>query len=202
MALDGTYSGLQSAIAGWLTRADLTTQIKDFIIIFEAVANRRLKTHFQEITTTLTPSSGTATTPADYLGWRRLTWTGNSPRELEYVHPSYLRSILPTLAQGNPRYFSIEGTTITLGPSDNTNLTLDYYQKIPALSDSAPTNWLLTNYPDAYLWGSLAEAQGFTRNYDGLAAWASRREDVLNEIEKLDVKTRGPSSVRTTSPTP
>jgi hypothetical protein len=201
-----SYTDLQTAIANWIARGDLTATIPDFIMLFETVANRRLRTRFQEATVTLTPSGGVATLPADFLAWRRVTWQSASPRELEYAHPAYLHSLYPTLPQGFPRYFTIEGSNLTLGPSDNTALTLDYFQKIPQLGPLAlqgfTTNWLLTAYPDLYLWGSLAEAQGFVKDYDALSAWASRREDVFNEIERLDKLTRGPSAIKVVGATP
>src|SRR5437899_475493 len=82
-----TYAELQAAIASWLARDDLTAYIPDFITIFEAAAARKLKVRLQESTTTLTPSSGVATIPTDYLGHRRVTWTGSPVHELGYVAP-------------------------------------------------------------------------------------------------------------------
>ena len=38
-----SYTELQQAIADWLERADLATRIPDFIVLFEAAANRRLR---------------------------------------------------------------------------------------------------------------------------------------------------------------
>ena len=77
-----TYSDLQTAIASWIARADLSSNIPDFIALFESVANRRLRLRQQESAATLTPSSGVAALPADYLAWRRVTWAGATPREL------------------------------------------------------------------------------------------------------------------------
>jgi hypothetical protein len=37
-----------------------------------------------------------------------------------------------------------------------------YSQKVPALSDSATTNWLLTSHPDAYLFGTLTMSATLT----------------------------------------
>ena len=56
-----TYAELQTAIANWLARDDLTTYLPDFITLFEAAANRRLRVRQMETTATLTPSSGSAT---------------------------------------------------------------------------------------------------------------------------------------------
>ncbi len=197
-----TYSDLQAAVANWLARSDLAANIPDFITIFEAVANRRLRVRQQEIAATLNPSSGVATLPADYLAWRRVTWTGQTNRELEYVHPSYLHALYPTAPAGPPRLFTIEGATLTVAPSDDSALTFDYFQKTPALSASNATNWLLAAYPDLYLFGSLAEAHGFVKDADSLSLWASRRNELFDEVERLDARTRGPAGIRVMGATP
>jgi hypothetical protein len=197
-----TYSDLQAAVGNWLARSDLAANIPDFIMIFEAVANRRLRVRQQESAATLTPSSGVATLPADYLTWRRVTWTGSTNRELEYVHPSYLHALYPTAPAGPPRLFTIEGATLTIAPSDGTALTFYYFQKISALASGNPTNWLLAAYPDLYLFGALAEAHGFVKDTESLTLWASRRNELFDEIERLDVKTRGPAGIRVMGATP
>lgn len=197
-----TYSDLQAAIANWIARADLAATIPDFIALFESVANRRLRLRQQESAATLAPSSGVATLPADYLAWRRVTWTGQFPRELEYVHPSYLHALYPTLPAGAPRLFTIEGGSLTVAPTDSTALTFDYFQKLPALSNSITTNWLLVAAPDLYLFGALAEAHGFVKDAESLALWKSRRDELFEEIERLDVKTRGQAGIRVMGPTP
>lgn len=203
-----SYTDLQAAIANWIARADLTAIIPDFIAIFEADANRKLRVRQQEVTATLTVVSGGATLPADYLSWRRLAWTGSPARDLDYAHPTYLRTMFPPGITGIPQLFTIQGPSINVGPSDDSNLVLHYFQKVPALADLAAqmpavtTNWLLTTHPDLYLFGSLAEAHGFVKDVDNLALWAARRDAIYADIEKLDTKTRGPASVRIFGPTP
>jgi hypothetical protein len=203
-----TYTDLQAAVADWLARADLSARIPDFIMLFETVANRRLRVRQQEAAATLALMNGVAALPADYLAWRRVTWTGNIPRELEYVHPSYLHALFPTLPQGNPRYFTIEGGNLTLGPSDDTAIAFDYFQKIPALAALAgevppvAANWLLAAYPDLYLFGALAEAYAYAKDPDNMALWGGRRDAIFDEIERLDAKTRAPAALRVMGPTP
>ena len=197
-----TYSDLQAAVASWIARADLGANIPDFIALFEAVASRRLRLRQQESATTLVPSAGVAALPADYLAWRRVTWTGQTPRELEYVHPSYLHALYPTPPADLPRLFTIEGGSLTVAPTDSTALTFDYFQKMPSLSNSNPSNWLLAAAPDIYLFGALAEAHGFVKDAESLALWKSRRDELFDEIERLDVKTRGQAGIRVIGPTP
>src|SRR5437868_198573 len=130
------YSELKTAVENWLDHTLFTARVPEFIALFEACANRKLRTRFQESSATLTPASGSVALPTDYLAWRRVTWTGSTRVELEYVHPSYLQAAFPTSPSDVPRIFTIEGSTLKVRPIDATSLEFDYYAKIAALSDS------------------------------------------------------------------
>ena len=91
-----TYAELQAAIGNWLDHGLFAARTPEFIALFEAAANRRLRVREQETSTTLVPSAGAVALPADYLMWRRLTWTGSTRVELQYVHPSYLQAAYPS----------------------------------------------------------------------------------------------------------
>src|SRR5262249_15732181 len=146
-----SYSELKTAVEGWLDHTLFTARVPDFIALFEATANRRLRTRWQEGSASLVPSARAVALPAAYPAWRRVTWPAASRVELPYVHPSYLQAAWPTSPAGVPRIFTIEGATLKIRPLDTTALELDYFQKIPALSDAAPTNWLLASHSDLYL---------------------------------------------------
>lgn len=193
MAL-ATYADLLTQVANWTARDDLTTYIPDFVTLFEAAANRRLRVRQMEATVPLTVTNGQATLPADYLEWRRVTWTGTPSVELEYVHPDYLHAFNPNSDQGTPTIFTIEGSTLSVADLDNTALTLDYYQKIVALSGSV--NWLYSTHPDIYLFGALVEAHTFTKNFEEAQIWKARRDELFMEIEKLGRRTSGPAAIR------
>jgi hypothetical protein len=197
-----TYAELQAAVGNWLDHSLFAARIPEFIALFEAAANRRLRVREQEATATLTPTSGAVALPSDYLAWRRITWTGAPRVELQYVHPSYLQAAYPSSPTDVPRIFTIEGTTLKVRPLDGTPLELDYFQKIPALSDAAPSNWLLAAHPDVYLFGSLVEAEMFGVNDERAPAWKARRDEIFDEIEKLTNKTRGAGAVRVMGVTP
>jgi hypothetical protein len=177
-----SYSDLQSAIASWLARDDLTANIPDFITLAEAGFARRLfRVRQQETLATLTPSSGTVALPSDYLSARRLTWTGSPRIELEYVHPSILQATYPTTPSDIPRIYTIEGGNILIRPVDDTVLELLYDAKNSALS--AQLNWLYQNFPDVYLHASLVEAFLFLRDTDNSAIWKSRLADSESEVK-------------------
>jgi hypothetical protein len=197
-----TYSELQAAVGNWLDHGLFAARIPEFIALFEAAANRRLRVREQEAATALTPSSGAAALPADYLAWRRVTWTGSPRVELQYVHPSYLQAAYPSTPSARPRVFSIEGSVLKIRPVDATALEFDYFQKIPALSAGAATNWLLAAHPDLYLFGALVEAEMFGVNDERAPLWKARRDEIFDEIEKLSNKTRGAGAMRVMAATP
>ena len=72
----------------------------------------------------------------------------------------------------------------------------------PALSNLNSSSWLLAAAPDLYLFGALAEAHGFVKDAESLALWKSRRDELFDELDRLDVKTRGQSGIRVIGPTP
>jgi hypothetical protein len=197
-----SYAELQAAIGNWLDHNLFTARVPDFIALFEAAANRRLRVREQEASTNLIPSSGAAALPADYLSWRRVTWSGPTRLELEYVHPSYVQAAYPSAPSDVPRIFTIEGSTLKVRPVNDATLEFDYFQKVPALSNSASTNWLLSAHPDLYLFGSLVEAEMFGVNDERAPLWKARRDEIFDELDKLSNKSRGAGAVRVMGATP
>jgi hypothetical protein len=199
-----TYAELRTAVENWLDHTLFTARVPEFIALFEAAANRRLRVRQQEASSALTPSFGTAALPNDYLAWRRVTWTGAPRVELQYVHPSYLQAAYPSSPADVPRIFTIEGSTLKVRPVDGAALEFDYFQKIPALSSGVDsgTNWLLAAHPDLYLFGALVEAEMFGVNDERAPVWKARRDEIFDEIEKLSNKTRGAGAIRVTGVTP
>src|SRR5258707_1952327 len=114
-----TYAELQAAIGNWLDHSLFAARTPEFIALFEASANRRLRVREQEATATLTPSSGAAPLPADYLMLRRVTWTGSTRVGLQYAEPAYTQAGSSTAfpmhappAAGVPRVFTPLCTTV------------------------------------------------------------------------------------------
>lgn len=200
MALkDLTLDNLANAISDWLARDDLTVaQIRDCIYLFETEANRRLSERQMETTGLLTTVSGAATLPTDYLSWRGLTYNGNPTQEVEYVHPTMFRATYNTADSGVPAWFTIEGTTINIRPVYDTadGYTLRYWQKVPNLSDTSPTNWLLLAHPDLYLRGSLFHAYAFVRDVDAAVAYKQLMDEGFQQLYDLNERSKAPAELR------
>lgn len=198
-----SFVDLKTNIASYLGRTDLTAFLPFFITFFEAAVNRRLRVRQQETVVSLTTTAGFVALPTDYLSWRRLTWSGsNTSTDLKYKTPSALRALFPTFQQGIPTCFSIENAGIQTADTDDTAsaFVFEYFAKVPSLTIGE--NWLYTAHPDLYMFGSLAEAYGFQKDSENMALWGSRRNDVFDEIERLDTKTRAPSAITVISATP
>lgn len=191
-----TYSDLQTQIGNWLERADLAAIIPDFVTLFEAHVNRRLRVRQMEAQATLTTSGGIATIPSDYLVYRSVTWDGDTPRELSYAEPTWFRAYFAVTEDddpnitGTPTIWTIDqGNVFSCMPIDDTaDILFRYYQKIPALSSGV--NWLYAAHPDVYLFGCLVEAQAFVLNADRALMFKARRDEIMGEIEKLGAMTQ------------
>jgi hypothetical protein len=202
-----SYSELQTAVENWTARTDLTDLIPDWITLAESDFNRKIRVRQMMVTQTTTPSSGQFSLPTDYLAHVNVTYTGSFNRNLQYVHPSQFAERYPDSPSDVPRIFTVMGTTDSVGvvkimPTDADEVDFTYYQKITALSTSNTSNWLLSAHPDVYLFGTLVEACAYTKDYDQAAIWKTRRDALIEDITKLDQKTRGPSSISVPGVTP
>ena len=195
-----TYAELKSAIATWLDRSDLTTQIPDFITLFEAHAVRELGVEQSEATDTLTPTSGNVALPSDFLSMKSLRWMGAEQRDLIYLHPAALTGMYPDDAEGTPIHYTIKAGNIVVRPVSDEDLEAFYNAKAAAVSGTL--NWLFTNHVDAYLSGSLVEAKLFAEDVQGAAMWVVKRDQVLNSIKTLNFKRRPAMQILPVGPTP
>lgn len=193
-----TYSELQQAVADWMNRADLSATIPNFIANAEARLNRRIRCRAMETSTSLSLNTeGQATLPNDYLEWRFLTVATSPASVPEFVEPDSPEFQYRHRPYAPPQYFSIMGTTIQVRPAYNGSATLYYYQKIPALSGSVTTNWLLTKSPETYLYAALIEGAIYLRDE---AAAANYTELMVSAVDELLQEDRAGRNRR--NPTP
>lgn len=160
-----TYTELVSEMGAWLDRTDLTARIPTFIRLFEARMNRRLRSPDMERSYSFTTVAGTLSYAVS-SGVREL-------REL------YLQTSDDPLLN-----YTLVGETIVFDEDPGSDLTVYYtaYTTLTGLDDGNPTNWLLDDHPDAYLFGSLCMAEAHLRDTDQLAIWKSAWDEALSEI--------------------
>lgn len=182
MAL-ATYSDLQSAVADYMARPDLTGVIPTFISLAESRLNRLLQLRITETVTTLTGSIGSRelSLPSDYVEAISLdlTTSGDFCRLVakEIADLPY-RSI-----SGTPWAWAVQGSKIILDRTCAAADTFQFrYRQGFALSDDVPTNWLLTNHPDLYLMAAMVEAHVYQKNEDGAAGWLAKLNMAIEEV--------------------
>ena len=187
MAL-ANYSDLKSSIADFLNRDDLTSVIPDFITMAEARLNREVRNWRMENRATAEVDGQYSAIPADFLEPIRLHLETGDYRTLELISQSEMQSRRMQSADtaGKPAYYALTQGEIEVYPTpDSTyNLEMNYYAKIPALSDSNTTNWVLDNFPDAYLYTSLTHSAPFLGEDARLQLWASLSQNALDGITR------------------
>lgn len=196
-----TYAELQQTIADWLNRADLDQQIPDFIKLAESTLNDVMRTSFMVTNSTLTVTAGRATLPSDALEMVYAQVASAEDEPLEQVTPQQLLMLrrARTRAAGNPKFFAVIGREMLVTPTPVTgSVDVDYYQKIPALSDSNTSNWLLEEAPHVYLYTSLLHATPFLMDDVRYQVFQnSVSQQVMNAVKSSqtlsfdDIKTAG-----------
>lgn len=189
MAFD-TYANLQLAIAGFLTRADLTSVIPDFITLAEAEMRRRLRTRRATGRSTATLTSEYIAVPSDFGGPRAIVLTGTNPIALlEYAEPSKMLEVQQGgfTGTGQPKWYSVVGENLQFLPVPDGSYTIEmtYWKGLAALTTSATSNWMLTDNPDAYLYGSLMHSAPYLMDDERVGVWATAFTGIMDDI-KID----------------
>ena len=187
------YTELKASVADWLNRADLTSVIPDFITLAEARFNRTIRTRDMIKRQQTTTTNEFVPVPLDWLETYQLELppdsTGQPYPPLQYIGPNEAAVLQAKNITGNVRYYTTVDGLFELIPkpqgTDSVTLTCAYYAKIPALSDTQTTNWLLTKAPDLYLYTALANAAPYLNNDERVGTWASLASTAADEL-KMD----------------
>ena len=183
MALSN-YTDLQTTIASYLARSDLTATIPVFIQLAENRLRRDIRISEMLTNTALTPVSGVVTLPADYLEMRSIYFNSNPLTTLEYQSPDLFSRNGWNDTSGTSVYFSIIGNEVQFSPNPDSTDTVQmlYYAKPPYLSDSNLTNVWTDNCMDAILYASLGEAEPYLLNDGRIATWAGLYDRAVGAI--------------------
>jgi hypothetical protein len=186
MPLD-TYANLQTSILRWLGRPGdtlIASDVPDMIRLFEVEADRRLKTRWSDGFAELLHDEDdyVVPLPSDFRSLRSIRFSDADPIfNINYLTPEQLN-------MASRRFFTIEGLNLRLADigGEHDTIRIGYMRGLTPLSASVPLNWLLQNCPDAYLFGSLVEAEAFIGNDDRAAGWLQRREAAFQSIKDAD----------------
>lgn len=185
-----SYSALQGAVGEWLHRADLAAQVPTFIALAETRLSSDLSTRHMEARTTLNATAGDAwlPLPADMLEMRRLVLQTDPAIVLKYATPDQIAADYPLSLSSRPAVFTVIGDQAQLAPIPDSDYALElvYQQRIPALSDSNTSNWLLAAWPNAYLYGALVAAQPYIINDERLPLFQALYREAVDGINAIE----------------
>ena len=184
-----TYAALQNAIVRWARKTgdmEFSDTVPDFIRLCEADINRTMRMREMEATTTLTPSSNEVTLPTNYIEWRLVTANTTPPGVMTPTTRGLVAQTYSDSTSPNPRFFYIYSNKLVVTPAFTGTVKLDYYAEIAALTTSATTNFMLTDYPDVYLFGSLVQAGAYLGDDPRITLWREEFAKAKGEASARD----------------
>ena len=190
----GTYAELQTAVANWLDRDDLTNRIPEFIALAEARFNRvlRLRSMEAKYTANTVATQRNLALPTGYIQMRNFQVNTSPLTTLSYVTPEIYDRLWGGSTSGTPKFYTILANEISLGPipASVQEVEMLFYKKFDNLSGTTTTNLLLTDSPDIYLYGSMLEAEPFIMNDERVPLWAAALERAVSDLQEQDNKDR------------
>ena len=185
-----TYQDLQTTVASYLARSDLTVQIPDFIRLAEIRLRRdlRIRQMMNAATTTTVGGDATVALPSDFLEVRDLVVQTNPVRPVNYISPSVFSRNARVTESGVPLDYTILATEFKFAPVPDTNYTIEivYYAAPPYLTDSNSSNVFLANCPDLLLYAALGEAEPYLMNDARIQVWAAMYDRGLASLNTSD----------------
>jgi hypothetical protein len=119
--------------------------------------------------------------PTNWLGWKEVRGTSGgvayhlTPASDEIIRLRTAGAVAPA------RYYKVKGTKTYVYPAVNAvTFPTTYYEGVALTSG---TNWLLTAYPGAYLYGSLLQATGLVGLDPRAPLWQAAYSAILDRIK-------------------
>jgi len=204
MALS-TYAELKTAIQNYAARSDtaFTDRIDDFIDLAEdrihfggedAFKTEPLRILGMETSADLSISTQEVAQPTGWLESKRLYINSSPLYDVDYLPPDrfWASDAANSNVTGKPIIYTTEGTNFVFAYSPDSTYTgkLLYYKKLDPLSDSATTNWLITNSPATYLYACLLEYSIWAMDDRQSAKYAALFQSRINGMFRQDNKAR------------
>jgi len=178
------YTDLKSSVADFLNREDLTSVIPTFIQLCEADLNRSVRHRSMLVRATAALDTHFTTLPDDYLEAKNIQLNTSPVTSLKYVTMEHADLLRQSYTSGKPKYYTLVGDTIEVVPPPDAEYTVElvYYGAIPSLSDSNVSNWLLTTYPDVYLYGTLMQSAPYLKDDERIPVWGQLYRQFISDL--------------------
>lgn len=190
------YLDLRVAISEHVGNRNISDVMKRLVQQAESNLNRQLRTRKQITSATLTFTNGAASLPTDFL-------------EMINVYYDSRNTMRAGTTSGNKEYgansyrYAINGSQVLIEGFSG-DKAIEYFAALPTITGSVSgSNWLLQQYPAAYLYAAGLEAAKFLRDADLVNATIPLLEQELSAIRVDDERARwSNATVRVVGATP
>lgn len=182
MPLD-TYAELKTAIADWLNADNLTSVIPQFVALAEAQIGRKLRHYKQMKRQTAALDDKYLSVPSDWVETIRLHLQTTPPVNLQLVPAD---EVLAEYTAAKPQRYAHVGEFFQVSPQPDQSYTAElfYFRTIPPLTDTAQSNWLLTEAPDVYLYGALTQAAPYLVEDQRVSVWGNLFAGAMTDLQR------------------
>ena len=163
------YTQLQTNIADFLNREDLSEQIPMFIELAEARISRDLRERNMQVRAEAMVYSEYMRMPCDWVETIRVIADDRILRLADQFNIERVKLTGPVAF-----YRHVEDKFQFLPAPSNkegSRVVVEYLAEVSKLTDEAPTNWLLDKYPDIYLYGALLAATSYLQDDQRIPLW-------------------------------
>lgn len=185
-----TYDNLVADIIKYSERNDASfvDQIPMLIGLAEQAIAAEVKTLWElnVVSTTLVPTQGTLVKPAR---WRKTVSMKINGEPLLHRSQDYVAQVQSEYASATPQYYAdYDYDHWALGPIPNAADTVEiiYYSRIQPLDSSNQENLITREAPQALLFGTLLQAQGYLKSPDKLQIWQSMYDKAMAALKGED----------------
>jgi hypothetical protein len=185
-----TYDNLVLDVQRYMERNDegFVAQIPSLIGLAEAAIAAELKSLLQlnVVETTLLENQTVLNKPAR---WRKTVSVKANGKPILLRSQDYIAQYQSESDAGIPKYYAdydYNNWTFAPAPAADTAVELIYYSLIQPLDTTNQENLFTRECPQAMLFGTLLQAQGYLKALDKLPVWKSYYTDSLAALKKED----------------
>ena len=185
-----SYDSLVLNIQQYMERddPDFVAQIPNLIALAESSIAAELKTYLQLIVveTSLATNQTVLNKPAR---WRKTVSMKVNGKPILLRSQDYVAQYLSESSSGIPTYYSeydYNNWNFAPAPDASYPVEIIYYAEVQPLDETNQQNLWTAIAPQAMLYGTLLQAQGYLKALDKLPVWKGYYTDAINALKKED----------------
>lgn len=184
-----TYDSLVEDVIRYMERDDTSfvEQIPRLIMLAEQEIATQVKTlwDLNVVTTTLVPGSQGAVLEKP-ARWRKTVSMKVAGQPVTHRTQDYVSQYQSESDSGVPKYYAdYDYNHWAIAPVPDSNYTVEiiYYERIQPLDSANQQNLITREAPQAILFGTLLQAQGYLKNQDKLGVWKQYYDNSMTALK-------------------